>query len=161
MDTTELNKVIRIGTISSIDPKTATARVLFEERDNQVSFDLPIIFPRTKDTQDYFMPTVGEEVLCIFLPNGMEEGFVIGSYYNRYKPETIPENNEHKRLIKFKDGTLIEYDTEKSKLTIDTIGEINIKASNINIEGNVNVIGNINASGSIKDAGGNTANHSH
>lgn len=168
MESVDLNQIVRIGTISSIDPSTATARVLFEDRDDQVSFDLSLLFSRTKGTQDYFTLEVGEEVVCLFRPNALEEGYILGAYYNKNKPETIPENNEHKRLVKFKDGTLIEYDSEQSKLTIESNGainvtasSINIKAPNINIEADINVIGNIKVSGSIIDTTGNTSNHSH
>lgn len=167
----DVDNLIRIGTISSINPSKATARVTFEDRDNQVSKEMPIIFRRTIGTQDYSMPKVGEQVLCIFLPNGFEEGFIIGSFY----VDSVPANDENKRLVKFEDGSIVEYNA--GEITIDAKGgNVNIMAAkNVNIDGpdgviigkdvtingNLVVKGNINATGSIIDAGGNTANHSH
>lgn len=177
-----INNIIRIGTLSSINSEKAKARVIFEDRDNLVSKELPIIYNRTLGTQDYVMPKVGEQVLCLFLNNGLEEGFILGSFYTeKIKP---PAKDEKKRLIKFEDGSLLEYDngqiTIKAAKDVNIISAININitaASTVNISGpirinldspggvtingNVQVNGNINASGSIIDSGGNTANHTH
>lgn len=161
-----LSDLIRIGTISSVNPEEAKARVIFEDRNNQVSKELQIIFQRTIGTQDYSIPKVGEQVLCLFLANGWEEGYIIGSYYNKnIKP---PANDENKRLIKFEDGTLIEYNL--GEITINAKKDVNIiSAESINItaarevivNGNLQVNGNISASGSIIDTSGNAANNSH
>lgn len=161
-----IDDLIRIGTVSSINPKNASARVLLEDRDNLVTGELKILFKRTLGTQDYSMIKVGEQVTCLFLPNGLEEGFIIGSYYtDKIIP---PDNDEKKRLIKFEDGSIVEYDD--GEITIKATKNINILAAqSVNIEapmgvsinGDVQVNGNINASGSIIDAAGNTSNHSH
>lgn len=167
----DYDNLIRIGTISSVNSSKATARVIFEDRDDQVSKELPVIFKRTVGTQDYAIPKVGEQVLCLFMPNGLEEGFILGSFYTG----PVPANDENKRLIKFEDGSIIEYNA--GEITIDAKGgNVNIiAAKNVNIDGpdgvsigkdvtingNLVVNGNISATGSIIDAGGNTANHSH
>ena len=39
--------LFRVGTVSSINEEAATARVTFSDRDNVVSYDLPVI---TKNT---------------------------------------------------------------------------------------------------------------
>jgi len=39
--------VIRIGIVSSIDAEKGTARVIFDDLDNLVSYNLPILFPAT------------------------------------------------------------------------------------------------------------------
>ena len=161
-DASDLTRIIsdfiRVGTISSVNSKEATARVVFEDRDNIVSKEISLLFQRTLGTQDYAIPKVGEQVLCLLLPNGAEEGFILGSYYTN--EITPPENGENKRLIKFEDGTLIQYD--EGEITINATKGVNIiSAKNINITGNLQVNGNINATGSITDTTGNTANHSH
>lgn len=161
-----LNNLVRIGTISSINPKQAKARVMFEDRDNVVSKELNLLFQRTIGTQDYVIPKVGEQVVCLLLPNGLEEGYILGSFYT--KKNIPPANDENKRLIIFEDGTLLEYD--KGQITINSTKDVNITAANnviingsagVTINGNLQVNGNIKASGSIIDTSGNTANHSH
>lgn len=162
----KINNLIRIGTISSINPKNAKARVMFEDRNNVVSKELPMLFQRTIGTQDYVIPKVGEQVLCLFLSNGLEEGYILGSYYT--EKNIPPGNDENKRLIIFEDGTLLEYD--KGQITISATKDVNIisaeninitAANNVTINGDLQVNGNINASGSIIDTNGNTANHTH
>ena len=39
----KLNDLIRIGEVSSINPAKGTARVVFDDDDGTVSFDLPIL----------------------------------------------------------------------------------------------------------------------
>lgn len=161
-----INDLIRTGTVSSINSEKASARVLFEDRDNLVTAELKILFKRTLGTQDYNMVKVGEQVTCLFLPNGVEEGFIIGSYYT--DKITPPANDEKKRMIKFDDGSIVEYDdgefTIKATKNINVLAaqSVNIEAPmGVNINGDVQVNGSINASGSIIDSAENTSNHSH
>lgn len=108
------NRLIMIGTISAIYPEDATARVMFSDRDSMVSKRLPVMFTRALGIEIYAMPNVGEEVLCIFLANGLEEGFIVGAYYNDInKP---PAKDKNIKIIKFEDGNYIKY--EKGTFTI-------------------------------------------
>ncbi len=155
-----LQSIVRIGIVSSQNPENATVKVMFPDKDNTVSHDLAILVPQAGKTKDYFIPDIGEQVLCLFLPNGIEEGFVIGSIYSsKSKP---PVTNSNKRHVRFDDGTWIEYDGGNSTLTISAVGDIKIiSATNIEIKGNVSVDGNITATGTIIDALGNSNNHTH
>lgn len=74
--------LIRIGIVSSINKSKCTARVAFEDQENSISQELPILVRGTINPQDYWIPTPGEQVLCVFLPNGIEHGFVVGSFYS-------------------------------------------------------------------------------
>ena len=95
---------------------------------------------QTKDNKDYWVPDIDEPVICIFLPTGIESGFILGAYYNQKdKPPVIDQN---KRTVKFKDGTIIEYDRKQHKLTADVKGDIDIKATgkiDINASGAMNI----------------------
>lgn len=145
MDST-LQNIIRLGRVSSTDPAKATVRVLFEDKDNMVSYDLPVIMNNTLKNKDYYMPDVGESVVCIFLPNGLVQGFVLGAVYSEVdKP---PINSQDKRHIRFDDGTTVEYDRSKSSLAVDCVGDINIKAG-----GKINMIasGKITINGATVD----------
>ena len=111
----KLNDLIRIGEVSSINPAKGTARVVFDDDDGTVSFDLPILQRNTFDTKDFNSVNVGEDVLCLFLPSGPEEGFIIGSFYAG--EIELPESDENKRTTLFKDGTRISYDMATHVLT--------------------------------------------
>lgn len=113
----KVNNLFRIGTVTSLKPDCALARVVFEDRDNMESADLPVIVRNTLSNKDYWMPDVGEKVLCLFLPLGLEQGFIIGSYYVQ---GNIPAANDgNKRAVEFEDGTRVEYDRSAHKLQID------------------------------------------
>lgn len=111
----KINDLIRIGEVSSINPKKGTARVVFDDDDGTVSFDLPILQRNTFATKDFNSVNVGEDVLCLFLPTGPEEGFIIGSFYAG--EIELPESDENKRTTLFKDGTRISYDMAAHVLT--------------------------------------------
>jgi phage baseplate assembly protein V len=111
-----LNDLIKIGEVSSIDPERCTARVVFDDDDSIVSYDLPILQRNTLNTKDFHSVNVGEDVLCLFLPSGPEEGFILGSFY---AGEIIPpEKTEKHRTTVFEDGTVVQYAMESHTLTV-------------------------------------------
>lgn len=184
MMSSELNalmrQLIRIGIVSSVNPQNCTAKVLFEDQDEAVSYDLFVINHNTQDNQDYWLPDVNEAVLCLFLPIGIETGFIIGSYYSDVdKPANT---NPNVRSVRFKDGTVIQYNRETHKLTVDCVGDIEatckkasitaetkviVTAPQVEINGDLKVNGTVEASGVIKSdtdvqAGGISGkNHTH
>lgn len=113
----QLKNLFRVGTVTSIKPDLCRARVVFPDRDNMESADLQIIVRNTLKDKDYWMPDIGEQVLCFFLPIGLEQGFIIGSYYINDNPP--PAVSENKQTVEFEDGTKVEYDREAHKLQID------------------------------------------
>ena len=76
-----LPDLIKIGEVSSVDPEKCTARVVFDDEDSLVSYDLQILQRNTYENQDYQMVHPGEDVVCLFLGPGQEDGFIIGSLY--------------------------------------------------------------------------------
>lgn len=166
-----LNGLIRIGEVSSVDYATGTARVAFDDDDSLVSGDLQVLHRNTIANKDFAMPDVGEDVVCLFLASGMEEGFILGSVY---AGEILPpETSGNKRTTVFSDGTRISYDRETRQLDI-TIDKTTISANTesvsvstpvsvnitggqtVNVKGaesvNVNTDGavNVNGAGSVK-----------
>lgn len=111
-----LNDLIKVGEVSSINPEKGTARVVFDDEDSTVSYDLPILQRNTLNTQDFHSVNVGEDVLCLFLPTGPEEGFILGSFY---AGEIVPpESTQKRRTTVFEDGTVVRYDMESHTLTV-------------------------------------------
>ncbi len=131
--------LIRVGRVSAVDPDRATAKVVFEAQE-VVSYDLPIIQRQTLRNKDYYLPDVGEHVVCIFLPTGNADGFILGAIYT--DEDQPPVSSQDKRVVQFEDGTRIEYDRASHTLTINAVGPINIVAA-----GNVNVTGDVIADG--------------
>jgi hypothetical protein len=104
---TDLNKLIRAGTVSTVNAAERTATVFFEDTENLVSAPLKILkngpFIPAKDiTQETqprgggppgdsafaehtheviikpWLPDVGDFVLCVFPANGGGDGYVVG-----------------------------------------------------------------------------------
>ncbi len=65
--------IIRIGKVSSVDKIKITARVIFNDLNNLVSAPLPIL-----GTPNKWLPEIGTFVVCVYLPNGESDGFIIG-----------------------------------------------------------------------------------
>ncbi|MEG0422870.1 MAG: phage baseplate assembly protein V [Hafnia sp.] len=120
-------QLIRVGVVSDIDEKGVTARVTFDDQDDVTSASLQVIVKNTDENADYWMPDVGEQVLCLFLPVGPQQGFILGSFYD--ETHTPPANTADKRVIKFKNGTRIENDRGSNLLLVDAVGDVTIKAT--------------------------------
>ncbi len=104
----QIPDLFKVGEVSSVDPVKCTARVVFDDEDSINSYDLPILQRNTFGNHDYQTVEVGEDVLCMFLGPGQEDGFIIGSFYaGEVKP---PESSNDKRTVVFKDGTRFSYD---------------------------------------------------
>lgn len=136
-----LSNIVRIGTVTSIKPDSQTARVVFEDRDNTESYDLFVMVKNSKENKDDHMPDIDEEVLCVFLPIGIETGFIIGSYYS--DQNAPPASTGDKRITKYKDGTTVSYDRtahaldiripESGSVNITVNGPATIKAPTIDL----------------------------
>lgn len=141
MDTNIVRNMIRIGRVSSVDPACMTARVVFNDKDNDVSYDLPVLAMCARSNKEYHLPDIDTQVVCLFLPNisskGLTTGFVIGSFYSDVdKPS---ENGAGIKSIRFADGSYVRYErgnievyaTENISIVAD--GNIKLKGSRIDI----------------------------
>lgn len=134
----DIKKLIRIGTVSSVNATAGMVRVAFSAQDEMVTYELPVITRGSKGNKDYWLPDVDEQVLCIFLPNisgrGVCEGFVLGTFYSSV--DTPAENSSDVHAFKYSDGSVIKHDRSTGKLTINATGDIDIIAGgNVTING--------------------------
>lgn len=140
MDKTSKN-MIRIGQISSINYISGKVKVAFGDKDNIVSTELPYL------SFEYNMPSVGDMVLCIFLGNGISQGFCLGKYFNTINmPGKSGSNIYYKDF--FGEG-FIEYDKSTKTLTLS--------ADNISFLGNLSINGSLNVNGDVIVTGKVTA----
>ena len=71
--------MLRFGTVTSINPLTARARVQFAE-DGMNSYWLAVLQNKTFKDKFYSMPAVGEQVACLMDQNS-EDGVILGAIY--------------------------------------------------------------------------------
>lgn len=122
-----MDNVVRVGHVVGVDEKRGTVRVRFGDADGTISYDLPVLFGKTHTDKCYHMPDLDEHVTCIFLPNGQQEGFVLGAFYSA--TDSVPVASRDKRFIRFRDGAAIEYDRALHKLRAAIPGQVEVTAS--------------------------------
>lgn len=102
MDTSQLLEVLSeiffIGRVSSVDASTGTAIVVMPDADNKTTAPLTVGQRGSKDTKDFWMPAVDDQVLCVRLPNksgrGFDDGVIICTLYSSVdKPPAGAEEN--------------------------------------------------------------------
>lgn len=108
----ELSQYIFVGIVSQYGKTPGTVIATRPDQDGRTTAELYVLSRCTKDTKDYWMPDIGEAVLCILLPNtggkGPGEGFVIGAHYSA---KDVPaETDTSVRSIRYKDGSYIVND---------------------------------------------------
>ena len=116
----DVQSLIKIGEVSSIDPAKCTARVVFDDEDSIVSYDLPVLQRNTLKNHDFAMPDIGEDAIILFFGEGQEDGVIIGSIYAG--EVTPPESTENRRTVVFDDDTRVCYDRQEHKLTVTIEG---------------------------------------
>lgn len=157
-----LGRLIKIGEVSSVDYETGTARVVFDDDESLVSFDLQVLHRNTFKNQDFAMPDIGEDVVCLFLPSGEVEGFILGSVYAG--EITPPETSGDKRTTVFSDGTRISYDRNTRQLDIEISGtkiSANTESVKVNTPVSVDITGaqtvKVNTDGQVLITGAGSA----
>jgi phage baseplate assembly protein V len=140
MNVNDIKNLFRIGSVTAIDEENQLVRVTFDDLDDTVSPWLQVsTFGAHKD-DDFWLPDIDEQVLCIFMPTGNAEGYVLFSV--RGANNAPKAGKVGRRYIKFADGSSVEHDRETSTMTVVCSGPINIIAA-----GNVNITGDVIANG--------------
>ena len=101
------NPAFRVGIVQQQDAAHAKVRVVFPDYDEVVSWWLPVIFAKTQNDKAYWIPDVGEQVVCL-MDLRDEAGAVLGAIYSN--ADLPPVNNADKFHLAFKDGTSVDYD---------------------------------------------------
>ncbi len=112
-------RLVRVGVVTALYPERGTVRVQTPDvhagGQALVSYELPVRFDKTCRDKQYHLPDVGEQVLCVFLPTGAEQGFVLGAIYS--DADAVPVADADKRHLLFSDGSWFEYDRAEHKLS--------------------------------------------
>ena len=163
---------IKVGTVCETDPASHTVRVVYPEDDNTESHELRVLVPNTYDNADYAMPDLDEDVVCLFLPCGSVEGFVLGSFFTgEVEP---PASSQDIRMVRFKDGTTITYDraahtydieiggthihADQEKVDVETPKQVNVVTTDLSVNASGSVTINGNGGIALKSSGPVTFN---
>lgn len=116
----------RIGVVAQVFPERCAARVNFEDVE-LLSAVLHVNVRRAIGTKDFWMPEVGEDVLCMFVDDNT--GFILGSWYaddDALPCDIKPGRSDDIIAVEFNNGSKIICDTKKNQITIDGNGDFNI-----------------------------------
>ena len=126
-----LKHIVRVGTVTAIYDETGYLQVTFFDRDEE-----PRDVPMFSFIQEYNMPDIGDNVLCIFIPFA-PEGFCLGKWFSH---ENVPFPNGNKRNIWYKQlrkKANVYFDDETETLTLNA-KNIVINYENITYNGTKN-----------------------
>lgn len=168
----QVRNMFRHGKVTEVlvDKTQVCVRVQYLDKDGLISKPLPVKQFGSRSTSTFWCPKVGDDVCVTMLPNGSEDGFVDGSFYNTGNPP--PTTNPDSRHIKFADGTVYDFSEGSPEgrgrssgggsLTFTSTGPITIKCDNITItanslklvgpleiDGDVKIVGNLSVQGEI------------
>jgi phage baseplate assembly protein gpV len=111
----------RVGLVVERDTARGAVRVQFPERDQLVSWWLPVVVAKTQDDKLLWLPDEGEQVVCLM----DEAGVVLGAIYSA--ADAVPVESTEKFHLAFKDGTKAEYDRELHVMRVDYADEAAVK----------------------------------
>lgn len=125
-----LNNIVRVGTVVNRDPANYRCRVEFKDNDGLVSYWCQVLALRSYKDKYFWIPEIDEMVLCIFLPFGHEQGFIVGSIYNQKdnppakNKELVMENRKDIEITSTEEGIYIT--AEKSIYITSKKGKVYI-----------------------------------
>lgn len=105
--TVERGSGFRLGIVKDQDLSLGRLRVTFNDFDRMLSYWLPVVVSKTQDDKAYWLPDIGEQVVCL-MDERDEAGVVLGAIYSQ--ADATPVQSADKCHLGFKDGTKVEYD---------------------------------------------------
>jgi phage baseplate assembly protein V len=116
-----LGNVLRFGAVAALDAANALVRV---DLGDMTTDWLPWATPRAGADRVWSPPAVGEQV-AVLSPGEPSQGLVVGALFQTAHPANGNAGKDHR--ITFKDGTVLEMDTDGSVLNVsmNTAGNLN------------------------------------
>lgn len=113
-----MEDVIRIGEVSAIDYKKGMVSVIYEDQDKSVTD----MFPCLSLDDEYKMPSVGDDVVVLHFPNGMNAGICLGKYWNEDNRSAETGKNVFRKELGRQAGeAYIQYKNKTITIKADTI----------------------------------------
>lgn len=154
---------IRQGKVSAVNYATGMVRVVYHDKDDSVTREIPML------SDEYNMPAPGDMVLVIHLSNGTEAGVVMGRPWSgKHKPPEGAAGLYRKELARTPGEAMIRYKggvlTIKASKTVEE-GDVEV-TGDLAVKGNLTVTGTITAqsvttSGDVVAGGKSLIGHTH
>jgi phage baseplate assembly protein gpV len=110
-----MHPAFRVAIVQEQDTARARVRVVFPDYDQATSWWLPVLFAKTQNDKVYWIPDVGEQVVCL-MDLRDEAGAVLGAIYSM--ADSTPVDSADKLHLGFKDNASFEYDRSSHVLDL-------------------------------------------
>jgi len=164
-----LGSVVLFGVVAELDEAAARVRV---DVDGMRTDWLPWLERRAgPNARTWLAPDVGEQVVVACPYGDPSQGVVIGSVYRQSFP--APAGSKAIHRTEYPDGTVVEYDGEQTRLTVNVGGgsvvvncatatvhaseSVEIDSPTVHATGDVNIDGNVSVQGKIDSQGDMTS----
>ena len=124
-----MDDLIRIGRVSTINYKAGTAKVVYRDRDDMVTGELPML------SSEYLMPKPDDMVLVLHLKNAPSRGVIVGPIYNDDNRPGI--NGKNKYCKDLTDD--VQFKADGGDLTVKASGKVTIDADSIVFKGSSDI----------------------
>jgi phage baseplate assembly protein gpV len=121
------------GQATERNVKSASARVGFDDLAGTVSGFMQVLFPATGGWNFFYTPKEGDQVVVSRLPNGAEEGYILGKVYTAGK---MPQGGAENIILLVSDNgkNVIRFDADKGTLDLVVDQDGRLKLKNLDIE---------------------------
>lgn len=165
---------LRVGKISSLNYEKGTARVVYTDRDDCVTAELPFL----AEFEEYYLPEVDDLVWVLHMPGGSSvKGLILGRYWskNHTPPDGAKQGLRRKDYSRKQGSCYTEYDDPEvgegnegksvfhndndAEVTIDGKADVEVKGDvSLKSEGAVQINGatqvKVESDGSVTISGG-------
>lgn len=155
----DFTATLQFGIVSAVDEATHNLRVRLPALENMETDWLPMLTAAAGGNRFYSLPDEGEQVVCLLDARG-ENGVVLGATYNA--ADKPPAASKDVWMRRFKNGTVIKHDRTNGNVTVDTPGDVLVKAAKqvkmdtpyTEISGNTNILGHLTYSSGLSASNG-------
>jgi phage baseplate assembly protein gpV len=121
------------GQATERNVKSASARVGFDDLSGTVSGFMQVLFPAAGGWNFFYTPKEGDQVVVSRLPNGVEEGYILGKVYTADK---MPQGGAKNIILIVSDNgkNIIRFDADNGTLDLVCDQDCTMKFNNLDIE---------------------------
>lgn len=134
-----------IGVITRLQPENCRAKVNIEVPNGQFESDWLGVVQRSAAAArdaDYWMPSVGDRVLCL-LDDRRESGFILGGFYTQEQPQPSGMTKDTIYAVR-RDDSYFKHNVENSEVEGVATGDVSITVGG---DAETNVAGEIRVNG--------------
>lgn len=107
--------MFRVGIVKAQDLQNCRVRVVFPDHDQLQSWWLPIVVPKAQNDKVYWIPDIGEQVVCL-MDEHDEDGAVLGAIYSA--ADLTPLQSADTFHLSLEDGASFEYNRTSHALQV-------------------------------------------